>query len=230
MDLTTLVFIGLAIFVAWRLRSVLGEKTGAEQPPQDPFGRRERPVAQDAEGKVVRLPGADRPAQPAPVAPGERWKGFAEPGTPVAQGLDAIAAAEPFDAREFVEGAKMAYEMIVTSFAAGDRKTLKPLLAKDVYEGFDAAISEREREGHKVETTFVSIDEARITTVEVRNRVAQVTVRFVSSLITATRDKTGAVIDGSPEAVVSVTDLWTFSRTLGSRDPNWLLVATEGGQ
>ncbi len=229
MDLTTLVFIGLAIFVAWRLRSVLGEKTGTEQPPQDPFVRRERVATPDRDGNVVRLPGAER-AQSAAAPSADRWLGIAEPNSPVAAGLDAIAAAEPFNAREFVDGAKMAYEMVVTSFAAGDRKTLKPLLARDVYEGFDAAITEREKAGHKVETTFVSIDEAKIIAADVRNRVAQVTVRFVSSLITATRDASGTVIDGSPEAVVNVTDVWTFARTVGTRDPNWQLVATEGGQ
>ncbi len=228
MDLTTIIFIGLAIFVAWRLRSVLGEKTGTEQPPQDPFPRRERAPLPDGDGKVVRLPGADRPG--APVAPADRWAGIAEPGSPAMAGLEAIAAAEPFDPREFVEGAKMAYEMIVGAFAAGDRKTLKPLLARDVYEGFETAIAEREKAGHKVETTFVSLDEARIIAAELRGRNAQVTIRFVSSLISATRDASGAVVEGSPDSVASVTDIWTFARVVGSRDPNWQLVATEGGQ
>ena len=99
-----------------------------------------------------------------------------------------------------------------------------------MYEGFDRAIADRESRGEKVETTFVSIDKAELAAVEVRNRVAQVTVRFLSKLITATRDGTGKVIDGSPEAVVDVTDVWTFARTLGSKDPNWQLVATEAGQ
>lgn len=228
MDLTTIIFIGLAIFVAWRLRSVLGEKTGTEQPPQDPFPRRERAPLPDGDGKVVRLPGAERPAPVVP--PAERWTGLVDEGSPAMAGLEAIAAAEPFDPREFVEGAKMAYEMIVGAFAAGDRKALKPLLAKDVYEGFDAAITEREKAGHRVETTFVSLDEARIIAAELRGRSAQVTIRFVSSLISATRDASGAVVEGSADAVASVTDIWTFARTVGSRDPNWQLVATEGGQ
>jgi predicted lipid-binding transport protein (Tim44 family) len=120
--------------------------------------------------------------------------------------------------------------MIVTAFAQGDRKTLKNLLSKDVYEGFEKAIAEREKRGEQVETTFVSIDKAEIGGVDVRNRVAQVTVRFLSKLITATRNAEGAVIDGSAEAVVDVTDVWTFARTLGTRDPNWQLVATEAGQ
>jgi predicted lipid-binding transport protein (Tim44 family) len=233
-DVTTIIFLALAVFVIWRLRSVLGQKTGREQPPLDPFTRREPPEATRATApadNVVRLPtgGAERPVAAAPAA--DRWAGLAEPQSPVAQGLDEMARIEPeFDARGFVEGAKAAYEMIVTAFAQGDRKTLKNLLSKDVYEGFDRAIAEREKRGEKVETTFVSIDRAEIVGVEVRNRVAQVTVRFLSKLITATRNAEGAVIDGSAEAVVDVTDVWTFARTLGTRDPNWQLVATEAGQ
>ena len=174
-----------------------------------------------------------RPSAPPPLlrTMPSRWKGIAEPGTRVADGLDAIVAARAgFDAPGFLEGAKMAYEMIVTAFAQGDRKTLKGLLSKDVYDGFERAITERERRGEKAETTFVSIDKAEIENVEVKGRVAQVTVRFLSKLITATRDAQGPVIDGNPEAVVDVTDVWTFARPLGHADPNWQLVATEAGQ
>lgn len=240
-DVTTIVFLALAVFVIWRLRSVLGQRTGNEQPPYDPFARKEPPMKPSADARrrednVVQLPGAanDR-VSPAPAADemvaADRWKGIAAPGSAIATGLDAIVRAEPaFDARNFLEGSKMAYEMIVVAFAAGDRKALKNLLSKDVYEGFERAIAEREKRGEKVETTFVSIDNAEITAVDVRGRVAQVTVRFLSKLISATRDAGGEVIDGSPETVADVTDVWTFARTLGSRDPNWQLVATESGQ
>lgn len=234
-DVTTLIFLGLAVFVIWRLRSVLGQKTGHEQPPFDPISRRDPAAGRPAsEGdNVVRLPGApaDRAGVLTAEAPADRWKGIAEPGSRVALGLDEIARMEPsFDAGVFVDGAKAAYEMIVTAFAQGDRKTLKDLLSREVYEGFERAIVERERRGERVETTFVSIDKADIIAVEVRGTNAQVTVRFLSKLITATRDANDAVVDGSPDTVVDVTDVWTFARTLGSRDPNWLLVATEAGQ
>jgi predicted lipid-binding transport protein (Tim44 family) len=231
-DVTTIIFLALAVFVIWRLRSVLGQKTGREQPPLDPFVRREaqdtRPAPTPVDN-VVRLPttGGDRATvATAPVA--DRWAGVAEPQSPLARGLDSIVAVEPgFDPRGFAEGAKGAYEMIVMAFAQGDRKTLKGLLSREVFEGFDAAIAERDRRGEKVETTFVSLDRAEILAADVRNGVAQVTVRFVSKLITATRNAQGAVIDGSAETVVDVTDVWTFARTLGSADPNWQLVATE---
>ena len=119
--------------------------------------------------------------------------------------------------------------MIVTAYAEGDRRTLKNLLAREVYDGFEAAISEREKRGETVENRFVSIDDAEITNAELRGRTAQLTVRFHSKLVSATRDKNGNVIDGSADKVTDVTDVWTFARDLSSRDPNWKLVATEAG-
>lgn len=252
-DIVTIVFLCLAVFVIWRLRSVLGQRTGSERPPFDPFARRDRdsktgdtggaagagqngqPLGGNGEraaaDNVVRLPGpANDTHAPARSNDPDRWKGFAEPGSPVARGLDAIVAAEPsFDAKAFREGAKSAYEFIVTAFAQGDRKTLKGLLSREVFEGFDRAITEREQRGEVVNTTFVSVDTADFIVVDLQGLVAQVTVRFTSKLITATYDVDGKVIDGAPDAVVDVTDTWTFSRTLRSRDPNWLLIATESG-
>ncbi|MDP4001877.1 Tim44/TimA family putative adaptor protein [Methylobacterium sp. NEAU K] len=231
-DVTTIIFLALAVFVIWRLRSVLGQKTGAERSPFKPVDRsRTEPQARSEGDNVVRLPGADR-VQPAPAStPAPRdWRGIAEPGSEVARGLEATVQAEPgFDPRAFIEGAKAAYEAIMIAFAKGDRKTLRGLLSKEVGEAFERAIAERERNRQTLETTFVSIDKAEIVAVEVRNRVAQITVRFLSNLITATRDAEGKVVDGSAEAVVEVPDVWTFARTLGSRDPNWQLVATEAG-
>jgi len=235
-DITTLIFIVLAIFVIWRLRSVLGQKTGSEQPPFDPLSRRDAPLRpgnapSESDHNVVRLPGANGTRPAAEVQPAERWKGIAEPGTPMAAALDSIVRAEPgFDAAQFLEGAKAAYEMIVTAFASGDRKTLKDLLSREVYDGFERAISEREQRGERVETTFVSIDKAEMAGAEVIGKTGQIVVRFVSQLITVTRDASGRVVDGSLDQVAEVTDVWTFARQLGSRDPNWLLVATEAGQ
>ena len=120
--------------------------------------------------------------------------------------------------------------MIVTAYAEGDRRTLKSLLAREVYDGFDAAISEREKRGETVENRFVSVDECDITAAELRGKTAQLTVKFQSKLVSATRDKNGNVIDGNAEKVTDVTDVWTFARDSSSRDPNWKLVATEAGQ
>jgi predicted lipid-binding transport protein (Tim44 family) len=232
-DIYTIIFLALAVFIFLRLRSVLGQRTGRERPPYDPFAGRDA-VRSPAGDKVVQLPtrnnpDAVRPAEPA-EAPANRWQGVAEPDSPVALGLDAIAGADPgFDAKHFLTGARAAYEMVVTAFAEGDLRTLKNLLGREVYEGFEAAIRERQAKGETVETRFVSIDKAEITGAELRGRSAQVTVRFVSQLISVTRDQAGAVIDGSPEKVIDVTDVWTFARDLSTRDPNWKLVATEAG-
>ena len=117
--------------------------------------------------------------------------------------------------------------MIVTAFAEGDRKSLKNLLSREVYDGFVSAIAQREGRGETIEFRFVGIDKAEITDAALKGGTEQVTVRFHSKLISATHDKTGAVIDGDPVHVGDVTDIWTFARDINSRDPNWKLVATE---
>ncbi len=233
-DIYTIIFLALAVFIFLRLRSVLGQRTGRERPPYDPYSTRDA-VRSPASDKVVTLPtrgpeAAARPVEAAPP-PADRWKGVAERGSSTAAGLDAIAAADPaFDAGHFITGARTAYEMIVTAFAEGDRRQLRSLLSREVYDGFDTVISEREARGETAETRFVSIDSSAISGAEVRGRSAQLTVRFVSKLISVTRDRGGAVIEGSAEKVTDVTDVWTFARDVSSRDPNWKVVATEAGQ
>jgi predicted lipid-binding transport protein (Tim44 family) len=236
-DIYTIIFLALAVFIFLRLRSVLGQRTGRERPPFNPYAAREtrpetRPAA--APDKVVALPVRNsegvtpKPAEPKPAE--ERWKGIAQPDSAVASGLDAIVAADKsFDVKHFIAGAKSAYEMIVTAYAQGDRKALKNLLSRDVYDGFDAVIREREQRGETAETRFVSIDGADIIAAEQRGPTAQVTMRFVSQLVSVTRDKAGAAVDGNAEKVTDVTDVWTFARDVTSRDPNWKLVATETG-
>jgi predicted lipid-binding transport protein (Tim44 family) len=235
-DIYTIIFLALAVFIFLRLRSVLGQRTGRERPPYDPYSARDA-VRSPASDKVVTLPprapdAGGRPSEAAASPPAERWKDIAESGSAVAAGLDAISAAEPsFDAKHFITGARTAYEMIVTAFASGDRRQLRSLLSREVFDGFDAAITERERRSETAETRFVSIDGSTITAAELRNRTtAQITVRFVSKLVSATRDRAGAVIDGSAERVTDVTDVWTFARDISSRDPNWKVIATEAGQ
>jgi predicted lipid-binding transport protein (Tim44 family) len=235
-DIYTIIFLALAVFIFLRLRSVLGQRTGRERPPYDPYSTRDA-VRSPASDKVVTLPprpaepaSPTRPIEPAPAA-ADRWKGVAESGSTVAAGLDAIAAADTgFDVKHFITGARTAYEMIVTAFADGDRRQLRSLLSREVYDGFDAAISERESRGETAETRFVSIDGSTITGAELRSRAAQITIRFVSKLVSVTRDRSGAVIDGNAEKVTDVTDVWTFARDVSSRDPNWKVIATEAGQ
>ncbi|MFM9974809.1 MAG: Tim44/TimA family putative adaptor protein [Beijerinckiaceae bacterium] len=226
----TLIFLGLAVFVVMKLRSVLGTRTGFERPPEvirREMDDRQYPVSQD---NVVPLPTAQRPAmsQQPEMSQAERWKGIAAAGTPLAEGLDAILKADPsFDAAGFGGGAKAAYEMIVQAYAKGDRKTLKNFLAKDVFDGFASAITDRESRNETSETTFVSIDKADIVGAEMRDKFAHVTLSFSSKLISVVRDNAGVVTDGSAEKIIDVNDVWTFARDVSSRDPNWKLVATE---
>jgi predicted lipid-binding transport protein (Tim44 family) len=235
LDIYSIIFLVIAVVIFLRLRSVLGRRTGTVRPPFDPYSRRDAPpTAGPGDDKVVNLP--RRPAEvtgpPSPAdaaASAEARVGTLAPaGTPLADGLTAIAAADrSFEPAAFVDGAKGAYEMIVTAFAEGDRKTLRNLLSREVYDGFVAAISQRESRGETIEFKFVGIDKAEITEASLKNATAQVTVRFVSKLVSATHDKAGKVIDGDPVHVGDVTDIWTFARDINSRDPNWKLVATE---
>jgi predicted lipid-binding transport protein (Tim44 family) len=153
---------------------------------------------------------------------------YAKPGTDLNAGLREIAAADPaFNPKQFVEGAKIAYEMIVTAFADGDRKTLKNLLSREVYEGFVAAINERESRGETVKSSFVGVEKAEIVQAELKGSESAVTLRLVSQLISVTHDKDGKVVDGDAESVGEVNDVWTFARDTRTRDPNWKLIATE---
>jgi predicted lipid-binding transport protein (Tim44 family) len=230
---STIIFLVLAVFIFARLRSVLGQRTGRERPPYDPYSARDAAKPAVGQDKMVTLPGrANEPTSKietgAETLPVGSWAGIAEPGSPVAAGLDAIAAADPeFDAGHFLSGAKAAYEMIVNAFAEGDRRTLKNLLAKDVFDGFSSAIAERENRGETMESRFVAIDKADITATEIKGNSAQITVRFVSQLVSVTRNREGEVVDGSPDRVTDVTDIWTFAHEVGARDPNWKLIATE---
>lgn len=227
-DITTIIFAALALFVVWKLRSVLGTRTGHERQPDPNRGRRLEKGRDD--GKVVQLPGSERNKSVNPTTNESnevRWEGIAEKGSDVWVNLDKLDAADNgFDAKMFLEGAKGAYEMIVTAFAAGDRGTLRSLLAREVLDSFAEVISERDSRGERVETTFVSLDRAEIQDVQLRGKAAQITVAFNSKLITATYDKSGQLIDGNPDAIEDVSDVWTFARDIGSNDPNWRLVAT----
>ena len=236
-DIWTILFLTLAVVIFVKLRSVLGQRTGRERPPYDPYSARDT-VRQSTKDNVVTLPGraaepAQKPSEPAtPAAPAaDRWSGIAEAGSAIAAALDAIAGEDKtFDGKHFIAGARAAYEMIVTAYAEGDLRTLKNLLSRDVYDGFEAAIRERESKGETTESRFVSIDKSDVTGAELRGRSAQVTIRFVSQLVSVTRDRNGAVVEGNPEKVTDVTDVWTFARDVSARDPNWKLVATEAGQ
>mgnify|MGYP001813130732 FL=1 len=233
-DIYTLLFLVLAVVIFIRLRSVLGRRTGNERPPYDPYSSPETKQG-TPEGTVVALPrGRNAEAQvgeaagPSAEDIQERLERFAKTDSPLGKSLTTLSKSDPtFDPTEFHDGAKMAYEMIVAAFAEGDEKTLQQLLGEDVLDGFSRAIAEREQRGETQHSTLVGIDKADIIEAEMKNKQAFITVKFVSELISVTRDSAGEIVDGDPKKVREVTDIWTFSRDTASRNPNWKLVATE---
>jgi len=243
-DFITLIALIVAVAAIIKLRSVLGHRTDDDEQRVERLRAREREASQRAgaeatSGDVITLPRRDRDAAPVP-APAEaagptaetRIKAYPVSDPAVTAGLLDIAKLDPaFDPEAFLTGAGQAYEMIVSAFAEGNRRMLKDLLSKDVYDGFSAAIADREARGEVLDQQFVGIKKADILEAEVKNGVAALTVRFLSELISATRDKAGEVISGDAQKIKDVTDIWIFSRDISSAkargNPNWRLVATQ---
>ena len=128
---------------------------------------------------------------------------------------------------EFLNGAKEAYEIIVTSFAKGDKNILKPLLDKKIYQNFSDAIDHRKKENVKSELTFVGVKSAKIKNFEKKDNIYTFTVDFVSEIITCKKDKNNKVIEGNPDIIKTVNDIWKFSKNMWSNNPNWYLVETQ---
>jgi predicted lipid-binding transport protein (Tim44 family) len=210
--LDIVLFAVIAGFLILRLRSVLGRRTGNEQ-RRDPFVP---PKPDSAPENVVSLPRGRPSVGPSPV-------NTAAPTGPVAR----VKAADPrFDETAFLAGARGAFEIIVNAFAKGDTAALQPLLSDAVYASFAEAIRNRLAQHETLETNLLAIKAMELADGEIESDTALVTVKFVSDQTNVTRAADRSVVDGDPERVVEKTDLWTFSRALHSRDPNWTLVAT----
>lgn len=206
------IFAMIAAFLVYRLRSVLGRRTGEERPRPNPFTP---PAARP--DNVVPMP--PRAASDAPYAPDEPVS--------LAEALKQIHAADPnFDEKSFVQGARGAFQMIVEAFAAGDTAALRPLLSDDVYDNFVQAIRQRQAAGETLETRIDRVRDADVVEARLDGRDALVTVRFVSEQVNLVRNAAGEIIDGDPKQPVEVTDDWTFRRNTRARDPNWALVET----
>jgi predicted lipid-binding transport protein (Tim44 family) len=221
--LDIILFALVAAFLILRLRNVLGRRDGHQGPPNDPFGTPSKP--DKPEEKVVRLP--DRSDQTPEAAEGPEETPASEGRTPLEAGLTQIKVADPkFDPTEFLSGARIAFEMILTSYSAGDTATLKPLLSPEVFGNFSQSISDRQEADETTEITLVGFKSADIVEAYMAGRTAHLTIKFVSQQITAVRNEDNAVIEGDPKEVIEVTDFWTFARDTRSGDPNWILVAT----
>ena len=128
---------------------------------------------------------------------------------------------------QFIKGAEAAYEMIITSFAKGDKKTLKPLLNKEIYQNFSDEIDHRKKENLKSELTFVAVKSAKIKNFEKKDNIYTFTVNFVSEIITCKKDKNNKVVEGNPDIIKTVNDVWKFSKNMWNSNPNWYLVETQ---
>ncbi len=210
-------FAMVAAFIAFRLRNVLGRKTGHERPRIDPVSQRAGARTTD---NVVPLP--DR----GPVPPGDPAAAAAPEG-PLAAGVAGIRRLDPqFDPDHFLQGARAAFAMIVEAYAKGDKAALRPLLADEVFAQFAGAIDGREQAGRTLSTELVATRSAELVEAGLAGTRARLTVRFTSEQINLTRDTAGDVVEGDPRQIDTVIDLWTFERDLRSRDPNWQLVET----
>jgi len=210
-------FAMLAIFLGLRLRNVLGRRTGLEKRRPDPFKPAE-PAPQQPADNVLRLPDRDRKALETLTA---------EEDTPLARGIKAIHQADrAFDVTAFVGGARGAFEMIVTAFAKGETAALRPLLADGVFDNFKRAIDDRVSRGESLETTLVGVTSSEVIDADMEGSTARLTLRFVSEQVNVTKDASDKIVDGDPNKVVTITDVWTFARDVRSSDPNWMLVET----
>lgn len=231
-DINTIILIVVAVAVLLKLRSVLGQRSGHQEPPDylKEIRRQTSEKKQDdtAPGNVVKLPTrGDLDVEEKNPRLAEIEK-IAKPRTKLSNGLKAILKSDPnFSPKEFIGGADMAYEMIVDAFASGDKETLQNLLSSEVFEGFASVIDDRESRGETVNSKFIGIDSSEITAAEAKDGEAHVTVKFRSQIVSSTHDKDGKVIEGDESDIATVKDIWTFSRDMKSRDPNWKLVATE---
>jgi predicted lipid-binding transport protein (Tim44 family) len=217
-DPINIILLLAVLVVFWRLKAMLGERTGFEKPPMDlpSFKRETREEAPAADTRVV----LSEDAKPV-------WQGFAKEGSPVAEGLLAIAAVAPqFQVKPFMDGAKAAYEIVLNAFARGDKKALQPLLAADVYDSFAAAIDERTRLGHTKALQFVGVKHSEILQARNTGTRTELTLRLIGEVISVTKDRDGNVVEGNAQALQEVFDTWTFERDLNSPNPNWKIIDT----
>lgn len=211
-----LILIAVAVGVLFYLRSIIGTRTGHEGPPAGSRGRAVKPKADNA-------------ATPNPVAPVSESDAVKKLDKSSTEALEKMREAEPeFDLDQFLEGAKSAYEMILTAYEEGDRETLVPLLAPDVLAAFEGVIKKRADDGLRVEARFICVRDVRAERLEYEPdlREADVTLRFVGETVTAVYDSENRIVEGDPNEIKRQTDVWTFSRVMGAPNPNWLLTAT----
>jgi len=211
-----IILFAIAAFVLYRLKSVIGTRTGYEPPSAGMQGPGRE---QDADTRRPLDEEEDELEAAAVEGLGQETR----------RALSDIRSVESdFSLQEFVGGARAAYEMILTAYEEGNRATLQDLLTPDVYQAFEGVIREREEQGLTVESRFIGVRDIKVEKVlfDPETAEADITLRFVGEMITAVRDSENRVVEGDPNEIRRQTDIWTFSRVMGSPNPNWLLSAT----
>ena len=229
MSIDVIVFAVIAAFLVYRLRSVLGTRHGDERNRPNPFS-----VAPLTKGpEVAPIPLSRKPARPAAINWEASQSFIVESktkdalGDGVKEGLSEIAAADAtFDIQDFIAGARSAFTMIVTSYVKGDRALLKSLLSETLYKDFSAGIAAREQAGRTSTIEVHRITSAKIIDARLAGVMAYITVDFDVEETTVTRDAAGQVVEGDPERISEVTDIWNFARDIRTADPNWILIET----
>lgn len=214
--LQLLVLAGIAVFLILRLKNVLGTREGFEKPrvtDQAPE-RRDGPTFEVIEG-----------------GPDLDITDHVPEDSPEGRALAEMKRIEPsFGVSDFLGGARGAYEMIVMGYEHGELSDIQPFLSEEIYESFVDGVAAREDQGLTIEANFIGVREMELVnaTLDEDTREAEVTIRFVAELTSAVRDNGGDIIEGSLTDVKKQKDTWVFARIMGSDDPNWLLVSTDG--
>lgn len=211
----------VAGFILLRLRSILGQKTDNDKP--DFLQPPKINVIKDTD-PIVQL--SDKSFKPKPVVDMDPYISTISDSN-VLQAIKDIKAKDPiFNVTSFVEGAKMAFEMVFDAFAKGDKQTLSMLLSQEIYNDFLRHIEERERQENKQETTLLSVKVKEIFRADLDRNIARIAVRFESEQVTIERAKTGDIVSGDPSDVQHVIDEWVLERDITSKNPNWKIIET----
>lgn len=225
-----LLIAGIAAFLVYRLYSVLGTRNGEERERQNPFVQQPKSPGGDMAAAPTLSPASQQTVVPL-AGMDQLVDRDANQDGRIETGLSEIAAEDPyFEINSFMQGARAAFEMVVMAYSRGDLDTLKSLLSPKLYSDFEAGVKAREAAGHTNEVSIQRMKSARIVEAHLGGTMAYVTVDFDVEETSVTRDSSGNIVDGDPDKIFSVEDVWTFTRDVRASDPNWILIETRAAE
>ncbi|MDD3288531.1 MAG: Tim44/TimA family putative adaptor protein [Alphaproteobacteria bacterium] len=219
----------IALVLVARLWATLGQRGEDDPQRPNPFARPAPPPdkPKQRDENVIMLPDRNKSSEPPVILPLGAYTASAPPNS-LAGGLDQIKLLDPsFDEKGFIQGAKIAFTMIVEDFAKSDLSRIERLLAPNVLYSFQQAIALRKETGEILETVIKEIKDAEVVAAKAKDSTAILTVKFISRQTNIARDAAGQILSGSQDQIEEIHDLWTFSRDAKSADPNWQLVETK---